>query len=251
MPWRSVAAAANGPITALISVSAHRIVNGVANGTGPPTAALVAATPKISTGTVIGSTITGISSPPRRSATASAAPMTPMKVSAGVPTSRVSAVDAERRRFQVQEQAENGRGDDQRQAGRDPVGQGLGQDHDFQRDAPHQDQVEGAVVMVAGEQPVEGEQRRQQRAQPQDGGPDAAQQREVGPDGERHQGHHGQEKQHPDHGAAADANGDPGVAREQGRNGRQGRCHGLADLRSEPQFLRAVEARAARGWRRG
>jgi len=62
MPWRSVAAAANGPMTALTRVSAHRIVNGVANGTVPPTAALVAETPKISTGMVIGSTITGISS---------------------------------------------------------------------------------------------------------------------------------------------------------------------------------------------
>ena len=43
MPCRSVAAAAKGPITALIRVRAHNIVNGVANGIGPVTAALVAA----------------------------------------------------------------------------------------------------------------------------------------------------------------------------------------------------------------
>ena len=51
---RNAAAAANGPTTRLASVSAHRIVNGVPNGTGPVTAALAAATPKISTGTVSG-----------------------------------------------------------------------------------------------------------------------------------------------------------------------------------------------------
>ena len=36
---RSAAAAANGPTTKLTSVSAHRIVNGVPNGTGPTIAA--------------------------------------------------------------------------------------------------------------------------------------------------------------------------------------------------------------------
>src|SRR5438477_7791306 len=52
--WRNVAAAANGPITTLIMVSAHRIVNGVPNRTVPPEAAFAAATPKISTGIVSG-----------------------------------------------------------------------------------------------------------------------------------------------------------------------------------------------------
>ncbi len=56
---RNAAAAANGPTTRLASVSAHRIVNGVPNGTGPATAALAAATPKISTGTVSGNTMHG------------------------------------------------------------------------------------------------------------------------------------------------------------------------------------------------
>src|SRR5262252_2967236 len=77
-PWRSVAAAANGPITRLMRVRAHRIVNGAPNGTGPTIAASAADTPKIKTGTVSGSTRTGSRRPPRRSATASAAPITPM-----------------------------------------------------------------------------------------------------------------------------------------------------------------------------
>src|SRR6516225_2837691 len=51
---RNAAAAAKGPITRLANVSAHKTVNGVPNGTGPATAALAAATPKINTGTVNG-----------------------------------------------------------------------------------------------------------------------------------------------------------------------------------------------------
>src|SRR5215204_5875577 len=91
MPWRSAAAAANGPSTMLASVNALKIVSGVPNGTGPTIAAFDAATPKISTGIVSGRTSTASKSPPRRSATDSAAPMRPMKVSAGVPISKVKA----------------------------------------------------------------------------------------------------------------------------------------------------------------
>src|SRR5919108_1988281 len=68
-PWRSAAAAANGPMTKLARVSAQRIMNGVPNGIGPTTAALEAATPKIRTGTVSGSTSTASNSPPRRKVT--------------------------------------------------------------------------------------------------------------------------------------------------------------------------------------
>src|SRR6516164_11835319 len=55
-PCRSAIAAAMGPMTRLISVSAQRILNGVPNGIGPTIAAFEAATPKISTGTVNGKT---------------------------------------------------------------------------------------------------------------------------------------------------------------------------------------------------
>src|SRR5665213_3175002 len=90
-PCRRLAAAANGPMTKLISDSAHRIENGVPHEAGPEIAASEAATPKINTGIDSGSTSTASSNPPRRNVTASAAPIMPVKVSAGVPASSVSA----------------------------------------------------------------------------------------------------------------------------------------------------------------
>src|ERR1700677_3363647 len=90
-PWRRLAAAANGPITKLISDSAHRIENGVPNGNDPEIAASDAATPKISTGIDSGSTSTASNNPPGCSVTASAAPIMPVKVNAGVPASSVKA----------------------------------------------------------------------------------------------------------------------------------------------------------------
>src|SRR5674476_1488302 len=92
-PWRRLAAAANGPMTKLTSDSAHRIENGAPNDK-PDIAACEAATPKISTGIDSGSTSTASSRPPRCSVTASAAPIMPVKVSAGVPASSVSATVA-------------------------------------------------------------------------------------------------------------------------------------------------------------
>src|SRR5439155_15019076 len=93
-PSRKPAAAAKVPTTKLTSVSAHKIVNGVPNDSGPTVAVFEAATPKISTGTVSGITRTASNSPPRRKVTDSAAPINPMKVSAGVPTRSVSATVA-------------------------------------------------------------------------------------------------------------------------------------------------------------
>src|SRR6202041_4002667 len=55
------------------------------------TTASEAATPKIKTGIDSGSTSTASSSPPQCSVTASAAPIMPVNVSAGVPTSSVKA----------------------------------------------------------------------------------------------------------------------------------------------------------------
>src|SRR6202051_865121 len=90
-PCRRLAAAANGPITKLTSDRAHRIENGVPNDNGPVIAASEAATPKISTGIDSGSTSTASNKPPRCKVTASAAPIMPVKGSAGVPASSVSA----------------------------------------------------------------------------------------------------------------------------------------------------------------
>src|SRR5258708_11790075 len=86
-PCRRLAAAANGPITKLISDSAHRIENGVPNDDGPEIAASDAATPKISTGIDSGSTSTASNNPPRCSITARAAPIMPVKVNARGPAS--------------------------------------------------------------------------------------------------------------------------------------------------------------------
>src|ERR1700736_2589344 len=93
-PCRRLAAAAKGPITKLTSDSAQRIENGVPNDSGPDIAACEAATPKISTGIDSGSTSTASSNPPRCNVTASAAPIMPVKVSAGVPASSVNATAA-------------------------------------------------------------------------------------------------------------------------------------------------------------
>src|SRR3972149_3275589 len=74
-PWRNAAAAATGPSTKLAKDSAQRMVKGGPKGAGPTMAALAAATPKISTGIVNGSTNTANNKPPRRNATDSAAPI--------------------------------------------------------------------------------------------------------------------------------------------------------------------------------
>src|ERR1700692_3076875 len=89
-PCRRLAAAANGPMTKLISDNAHRIENGAPND-NPDIAACEAATPKISTGIDSGSTSTASNNPPRCRVTAKAAPIMPVKVSAGVPASSVKA----------------------------------------------------------------------------------------------------------------------------------------------------------------
>ncbi len=58
--------------------------------------------------------------------------------------------------------------------------------------------------MVGHEQPVEGEQAREQRAEPENRGSKPRQQGEIGSDGERHQHHHGEKEQDADQRSAAD-----------------------------------------------
>ena len=121
-----------------------------------------------------------------------------MKVSAGVPASSVSATATLALRVEIQEQAEQRRRDHERQAGGEPVRERLGGDREFERRVAHQDQVERAVLVVGGEQPVERQQAGEQRAEPQDRRADAREQREIGADRERHQRHDDQEEQHAD-----------------------------------------------------
>ena len=200
-------------------------------------------TPKISTGIDSGSTSTGSSRPPRRSVTASAAPITPMRVSAGVPASSVSATAQHRAAVEIEQQAE------QRARRRSAAGRRRASARAPWRGqtsssgvAAHHDQVERAVLVVGQEQPVERQQARQQRADPQDRRPEPRQQIEVGPDGERHQRDDAEEKQHADRGAAADP---------------PARCGCRAEIRAASALMprpraaaRARRCRAAGGSRR-
>src|ERR1700712_4725893 len=157
-PCRRLAAAANGPMTKLTSESAHRIENGVPNDSGPDIAACEAATPKISTGIDSGSTHTPSNNPPRWSVTASAAPIMPVNVSAGVPTSKVSATAAVAETSRFNNSPRTGVAITSGNPAGDPVRQRFRRAGQFQRGPAHHDQVEGTVVMVRREQPIERQQ---------------------------------------------------------------------------------------------
>ncbi len=98
----------------------------------------------------------------------------------------------------------------------------LHRDHELERRAAHQDEIERAVLVVGGKQPVERQQARQQRREPEDRRADALEQREIRPERERHQRDHDQKEQHAHQRAAADAHGDAHVADEDGGE----RAHG-------------------------
>src|SRR5256885_968339 len=66
-----------------------------------------------------------------------------------------------RRRRQVEHQGQQRRQQGQRQAGGEPVGGDLGQGCQFQRQGRERDQVQAAVLVIALEQAVERQQRRQ------------------------------------------------------------------------------------------
>jgi hypothetical protein len=97
------------------------------------------------------------------------------------------------------------------------VSQSLGGAGQFQGDAPHDDQIERAVIIVGHEQPVERKQARQQRTEPQYGGSQPREQREIGAEGERHQHDHREKKQNADQRAAADTQRDLDVSANQRR----------------------------------
>ena len=127
---------------------------------------------------VSGSTSTAMSSPPRRSATVSAAPIRPMKVSA------VAGEAAGPRGWRRRPRSTGERRrhcNHQRQAGGGPVRDGLGGERKLERRARHQDEVERAVVVVRRDQPVEREQARQQCAEPEDRRPMRASSARSGP----------------------------------------------------------------------
>src|SRR5580700_11905252 len=94
------------------------------------------------------------------------------------------------------------------------MGKAFGCDHELERRAAHQDEIERAVLVVGGEQPVERQEARQERREPQDRRADLLEQRQVRADRERDQRDHDQEEQHADQRAAADPYGYAHVADE-------------------------------------
>ena len=107
----------------------------------------------------------------------------------------------------------------------------------------HQDQVERAVLVIGREQPIERQQAREQRAEPQDRGADPPEQRRSGPMRERHQHHHDQKEQH------ADAARRRRRGRRAAGRGRSSAASGLHARDPEPQLgsTRVNPDRAVRG----
>jgi hypothetical protein len=120
------------------------------------------------------------------------------------------------RAVELEEQSEHRYRDDKGQPGREPMGERLDGDREFERHPPHQDEVKRTVVVIAREQAIERQQRRQQRAEPQDRRANARQQREIGADGERNERDDDEKEQHAHQRAAADAHREPHVAHEKG-----------------------------------
>src|SRR5580704_5124465 len=93
--------------------------------------------------------------------------------------------------------AQEGRQDDQRQAGHNPVSRALGQRRELERPGRQQQQVERAVLVVGREQAIERQQRGEEGGAPQDTRGDARQQVGLGADAERKQhGRYDEEGEH-------------------------------------------------------
>ena len=172
-----------------------------------------------------------------------------MKVSAGVPAKQRQRNPAHRRQFDIEHEAEHRRDHDQRQGRRQPMRDGLGRDRQFERHGAHHQQVERAILVIGGEQPVERQQAGEQRAQPQDRRADLCQQFEVGADGEGHHRDHDEEEQRADQRAAADAHGQPHVANEQGGESAVMRALPMRSVRARAQ-ARSAHAPPPRSCRR-
>ena len=125
-----------------------------------------------------------------------------------MPARRLRATQRQGLRLHRQHQAEQRADDDQRQRARGPMGGAFDEHDEFERQAGVDQHVERAVVGVGLEQPVEAEQRRQQRGDPQDRRPEARQQIEVRPEREGHDRNQDEKEHRADRGAAADAAGD-------------------------------------------
>ena len=104
----------------------------------------------------------------------------------------------------VEKQGQDRRRRDQGNARRQPMGQALGQDQDFDRQRPQRQQIETAVVVIGPEKPVQGQHRRQQRRHPDGPGRDPGQKIYLRPHAKGEQGD-GENEKHHDRAAVAAA----------------------------------------------
>ena len=220
-PWRSAAAAANGPITRLISVRAHRIMNGAPNGTGPMIAAFGG-------GDAENQHRNGERQHQHRQQQAAAPQRDRERRADQADEGERRRADqqrerdgADRQRVEIEQQPEHRRRDHQRQAGGDPMGEGLGGTASSSGGRPS---AGDRASRPRGRRRTGGRARAARRAvRRATGSPGrSAQQREIGADRERHQGHDDQEEQHAHQRAAADAHRDAHVAQQEGAE----RVHG-------------------------
>ena len=144
---------------------------------------------------------------------------------------------SERRRRHRQHQPEQGAHDDERESARCPVGGAFDEDSDFERQRSGNENIERAVFVIGLEQPIESEQGREQRREPENRRTKPGQQIEVGPKRERHHCDQDEEEHRADRRAAADAPRDAQFADEEGASG--------GHAATSPLPLRE------RGWRAG
>src|SRR5215472_2384541 len=74
--------------------------------------------------------------------------------------------------------------------------QALRGDNELQRSTAGENEIERAVLVIAGKQTVEGKQARQQCREPKNRGADAFEKREIRPDSKRRQGDDDKKEQH-------------------------------------------------------
>ncbi len=198
---------------------AQSMRKGVRNGAAPPLAAEAAATPKISTGIVSGRTSTAMSRPPRLKETVSAAPIAPIMVKAGVPAASVAATRASGFGAIASIRPKSGETTISGSALAVQCAAHLTSTTSSSGSDAVDHHVERAVVVVGLEEPVEPEQSREQRRDPQDRRAEAREQIEVGPERERHDRDEDQKEHCADRRPAADPPRDAPFANEEREGG--------------------------------
>ena len=177
---------------------------------------------------VSGSTSTAIKRPPRRSDTVSAAPIAPIMVSAGVPAASVAATSASGSGVIASIRPNSGLTTISGSALAVQWAAHLTSTTASSGSAPVDDHVERAVFLIGLEQPVEPEQGREQRRDPEDRWPEPRQELEIGPEREGHERDEDEEEHRADRRPAADSTRDPPFAEKRARAGHAARSSGAS-----------------------